>query len=131
VDLNQVTLPCLDLDASRAFYETLGLRLIVYSPPEYARFECPAGATLSLHRVTEGPFGPAILTYFEVENLDERVAELCERGLKFDALPQDQPWLWREAYLRDPYGNMLCVYHAGQHRRYPPWRLPGSSEHDD
>jgi hydroxymethylpyrimidine/phosphomethylpyrimidine kinase len=35
----------------------------------------------------------------------------------------DQRWLWREAYLRDPAGNVLCIYHAGTNRRFPPWRI--------
>ena len=38
-------------------------------------------------------------------------------------LPTDQPWLWREAYLNDPDGNPLCLYHAGENRLNPPWRL--------
>jgi hydroxymethylpyrimidine/phosphomethylpyrimidine kinase len=34
-----------------------------------------------------------------------------------------QPWLWREARLRDPFGNLICLYKAGEHRRHPPWRV--------
>ena len=41
------------------------------------------------------------------------------------AQPRDQPWLWREAYLRDPAGNLICLYHAGENRRNPPWRIDG------
>jgi hydroxymethylpyrimidine/phosphomethylpyrimidine kinase len=25
--------------------------------------------------------------------------------------------------LKDPAGNVVCIYHAGQNRRYPPWRI--------
>ena len=32
-------------------------------------------------------------------------------------------WLWREARLRDPSGNVVCLYHAGDYRRHPPWRV--------
>lgn len=47
--LNQVMVSARDLDASVAFYRTLGLRLIVRSE-DYARFECPDGeSTFSLH----------------------------------------------------------------------------------
>jgi len=123
VDLNQVTLPCRDLGVSVEFYLKLGLNQIVASPPEYARFECPSGATLSLHRVDAESDGPRPVIYFEVEELDARVERLRAAGLAFDVLPQDQPWLWREAYLRDPYGNVLCLYYAGLNRRFPPWRL--------
>ena len=39
MNLNQVTVPCADLAASVEFYRVLGLRQIVSSPPDYARFE--------------------------------------------------------------------------------------------
>jgi hydroxymethylpyrimidine/phosphomethylpyrimidine kinase len=61
--------------------------------------------------------------YFEVQDLDRRVRELADAGLVFESGPQDQPWLWREAYVRDPAGNLVCLYHAGPNRRFPPWRL--------
>ncbi len=124
MDLNQITVPCDDLDASIAFYQQLGLRLIVNSPPDYARFECPIGnATFSLHRVPHVP-GGGIVVYFELEDLDAKVQELMAAGVQFEAGLQDQPWLWREAYLRDPAGNRICLFQAGENRRNPPWRLP-------
>jgi hypothetical protein len=48
---------------------------------------------------------------------------LLAQGIAFDHPPTDQSWLWREAYLRDPDGNVLCLYHAGINRRFPPWRI--------
>lgn len=60
--------------------------------------------------------------YFGSESLDQKVAELRERGLHFAQLPQDMRWLWREAVLFDPWGNTIKWYWAGEHRRYPPWR---------
>jgi len=63
MNLNQVTLPAQDYGASVAFYRRLGLRQIVDSPGRYARFECPGGATLSIH-VEEGrEAGDAIARY--------------------------------------------------------------------
>jgi hypothetical protein len=29
--------------------------------------------------------------------------------------------------LQDPDGNMICLYHAGNTRRFPPWRLSDDS----
>jgi catechol 2,3-dioxygenase-like lactoylglutathione lyase family enzyme len=125
VNLNHVTAPCVDLEASVAFYRRLGLRLIVHDPPNYARFECPVGdATFSLHRVPHGPSAPGIVVYFELEELDATAQQLIAAGLPFESRPQDQPWLWREAYLRDPAGNRICLFHAGPNRHHPPWRLP-------
>ena len=124
MNLNQVTVPCLDLAASVAFYRRLGLRLIVHDPPRYARFECPAGhATFSLHLADRVDSASAPVVYFELEELDRRVRELQADGLVFESEPRDQDWLWREAYIRDPAGNLLCLYRAGSNRRFPPWRL--------
>ena len=123
MDLNQVTLPTVDLAASIAFYKRLGLLQIVDSP-HYARFECPNGtSTLSLHAVGELPRGEGIVIYFECDDLDERVAALTAGGVVFDSAPQDQSWLWREARLTDPDGNRLCLFRAGENRRNPPWRI--------
>lgn len=123
MNLNQVTLPAVDLAASVAFYRTLGFRLIV-DTPHYARFECAdGGATFSLHVVNAMPADSGILVYFEHEALDELVAELKGKGVVFTQEPADQRWLWREARLRDPAGNALCLYWAGENRRNPPWRV--------
>ena len=123
MDLNQITVPCSDYDASVSFYKSLGLRQIVDSPPRYARFETPRGTTFSLHAADPAPANPGFIVYFEVDNVDEIVSELKKKGLKFDKEPSDQVWLWREAYLRDPSGNVICIYHAGKNRRYPAWRI--------
>ena len=117
--LNQVTLGADDPAASTAFYRTLGLNQIVATDDgHYARFEAPGGATLSVER------GAAPTVFLECDDLAASVARLQAAGLAFDHLPQDQEWLWREARLTDPAGNTICLYQAGENRRYPPWRLP-------
>ncbi len=127
MDLNQVTVPCTDYEASVLFYKALGLRQIVDSPPRYARFETEAGTTLSIHSTESGSPGSDVVVYFEVDNVDLTVRMLSERGFAFESEPQDQDWLWREAYLLDPSGNRLCIYHAGENRRNPPWRIEEDS----
>jgi catechol 2,3-dioxygenase-like lactoylglutathione lyase family enzyme len=124
MNLNQVTVPCIDLETSVSFYRRLGLRLIVNDPPDYARFECPVGdATFSLHRVPLTARTDGIVIYFELDDLDATVKQLTAVGIPFESTPKDQPWLWREAYLRDPAGNRICLFHAGTNRHNPPWRL--------
>ena len=122
MELNQVTVPCTDYAASVEFYTRLGLVQIVDSPPRYARFESSAGSTLSIHAAGDGAAPGVATIYFEVPDVDAAVAAIRERGLEFDEGPVDQQWLWREAYLRDPANNRICIYHAGENRRYPPWR---------
>jgi hydroxymethylpyrimidine/phosphomethylpyrimidine kinase len=123
MNLNQITLPARDYAASVAFYRRLGLVQIVDAPPRYARFECEGGATLSIHASDADAAASGVVVYFETEALDERVEQLQAAGLAFTSPPRDERWLWREARLRDPAGNEICLYHAGQNRRFPPWRL--------
>ena len=125
MNLNQVTLPTLDLAKAIPFYQTLGLELIVLAEPRYARFLCPDGqSTCSLRLVEELPSGDGIHIYFECANLDEEVERLKKAGITFSLEPTDQSWLWREAHLNDPDGNKLILFWAGKHRINPPWRLP-------
>lgn len=125
MNLNQVTLPARDVARSADFYRRLGFTQIVSNLPQYARFECGAGeATFSLHQAESPPPSETII-YFECDNLDAVCERLRAQGVVFDQAPADQPWLWREAYLRDPDGNVLCLYHAGSNRRFPPWRIDG------
>ena len=116
--LNQVTVGTTNYAASVAFYRKVGLTQIVDSPPRYARFETAGGETFSIHEVNEVRSGTVV--YFEVDDVDAAVAAI---DLPLVQEPSDQPWLWREARLRDPSGNEICIYHAGSNRRFPPWRL--------
>ncbi|CAN7616225.1 VOC family protein [Acidovorax sp. Leaf78] len=124
MNLNQITLPVADLDDAVAFYRNMGFLLIVHAPPRYARFECPEGdATFSLHADHGGPRETGVVVYFECADLDVRVAALQAAGFQFTQLPKDEPWLWREARLADPSGNVICLFRAGDNRKNPPWRL--------
>ena len=123
--LNQVTVTVNDIDAACAFYIMLGLKPIVKSP-HYMRFMCPQGdSTFSIHL---GDVSTAAKTtvYFENDALDVKVEQLKAAGLTFDTDPADERWLWREARLRDPSGNPICLFQAGNNRLNPPWRLPAS-----
>ncbi|MBX2947459.1 MAG: VOC family protein [Cyclobacteriaceae bacterium] len=124
MNLNQVTVPSLDLSKAISFYQTLGLTLIVEALPYYARLQCPEGnATFSLHLVEQLPTGYGVNIYFECDGLDKNVQELISKGIEFEELPNDKNWLWREARLKDPDGNQLILYYAGVNRLNPPWRL--------
>lgn len=124
MDLNQVTIPSIDVNESVIFYKKLGLLLIVDASPRYVRFEVPDGnTTFSIHQVESLPKGEGVRLYFEENNLDELVEELQQKGIQFTQLSIDQRWLWREAHLLDPDGNKLILFKAGEHRKNPPWRI--------
>jgi catechol 2,3-dioxygenase-like lactoylglutathione lyase family enzyme len=124
MNLNQITVPSLNLSKSIDFYQKLGLTLIVEALPHYVRFECPdGGSTFSVHLVEDLPSGDGISVYFECDNLDQYVDELVSKEIQFAELPNDKSWLWREAKLKDPDGNQLILYYAGDNRLNPPWRI--------
>jgi len=121
--LNQITVPSIDLTKSIPFYQKLGLKLIVKSLPHYARFVCPDGdSTFSIHQRDTLPSGDGVYVYFECDDLDVRVDDLLSKGIKFDKLPTDEKWLWREARLKDLDGNQLVLFYGGENRINPPWR---------
>ncbi len=124
--LNQVTVPLVDYEASKGFYLKLGLKLIVDSPPRYARFEMPeGGSSFSIEKVDGVGGSEWPLIWFESDRLDDLVAELKARGIAFEVDPEDKSYLWRVATLRDPAGNLIALYHAGANRLNPPWRVKG------
>jgi hydroxymethylpyrimidine/phosphomethylpyrimidine kinase len=121
--LNQVTVTGTDYERSVDFYRRLGLKQIVDNPPDYARFETAGGATLSVQIDPEEKILATTAIYLECDDLDERVERLARSGLAFEHGPRNQPWMWREARLRDPDGNIVFLYKAGEARRFPPWRV--------
>lgn len=119
--LNQITVGASDYAASVAFYQTLGLTQIVDSPGNgYARFEAANGITYSIH--ADASEAGKTVVYFEHWQLGVYCEHLSKAGLEFDQLPKAKDWDWTEARLRDPHGNVVCLYSAGENRRFPPWR---------
>jgi hydroxymethylpyrimidine/phosphomethylpyrimidine kinase len=121
--LNQVTVTGTNYERSVDFYRRLGLRQIVDNPPDYARFETGGGVTLSVQIDPDEKIIATTGVYLECDDLDERVELLARSGIPFEHGPRNQPWMWREARLRDPDGNIIFLYKAGEARRFPPWRM--------
>jgi|TARA_B110000967_G_scaffold198807_1_gene232345 catechol 2,3-dioxygenase-like lactoylglutathione lyase family enzyme len=127
VNLNQVTLPVIDMPEATAFYRKMGFLQIV-DTPHYARFESQQGeATFSLTLNTLRTVNPTLI-YFEHQQLDGLVNSLMSKGLRFQQEPTDMSYLWREAILNDPSGNKIILYWAGKNRRNPPWRVELNDE---
>jgi hydroxymethylpyrimidine/phosphomethylpyrimidine kinase len=122
--LNQVTVTGTNYERSVDFYRRLGLVQIVDSPENgYARFETAGGVTFSVQIDPEEKIIATTAIYLECDDLDERVEQLARSGIAFEHGPRNQPWMWREARLRDPDGNIIFFYKAAEHRRFPPWRI--------
>jgi len=127
IKLNQVTLGAKDMVASVAFYEKLGLTVIVDSAPRYVRFEFPRSDngepdTLSLHAVDDDwrVLDDGALIYLEVDD----VAGFLEAAdIEPITKPELKSYLWTEADIVDPSGNRIRIFNAGENRRFPPWRV--------
>ena len=93
MNLNQVSVLANDLSASVAFYQLLGLELIVLND-HYARFEVPHGeATFSLMLASDQGQVASVAgahIYFECDDLDGEVRRLKAAGVVFDSGPVDQ-----------------------------------------
>ena len=123
MNLNQVTLPASSIEESASFYERMGFKKIV-SDVHYVRFECPNGdSTFSLEKTEKLTEQCGAVIYFEVGDLNNAYVDLLEKGFKFETMPTDEEWLWSEAKLKDPSGNTICIYTAGENRKNPPWRI--------
>ncbi|WP_298768730.1 VOC family protein [uncultured Shewanella sp.] len=127
MNLNQVTLPVTNMLDATEFYLTLGFTQIV-DTPHYARFECPDGQSSFSLSLEEKTSHHGAVIYFEHEDLDNWVLELKRKGIVFIQDPQDETYLWREAVLKDPSGNKIKLYWAGENRLNPPWRVDKNGE---
>lgn len=122
MNLNQVTIYTGNPLETAEFFQKLGLKIVVDSLPRYARLECPDGeSTLSIQHDETAIVSNNVVLYFECNELDSEVERLKSLGLTFDEHPTDRPWLWRQAYLKDPNGNKICLFNAGENRKNPPW----------
>ncbi len=123
MNLNQITIPSRNVPKAIQFYQKLGLKLIVHTHDQYARFESPDGeATFSVHYSEAVPNNGTSI-YFEVKDVALTVRKLEKKGLTFETEVMQQSWLWTEARLKDLDGNQLIIYNAGENRKNPPWRI--------
>ncbi|CAD5282497.1 Glyoxalase [Alteromonas sp. 38] len=120
--LNQVTLPVKNMNDAVSFYLKLGFTQIVETP-HYARFSCPDGdSTFSLSLENEELQNNSVI-YFEHKDLDELCKNLSQKGIQIVQPPTEQSYLWKEAILKDPSGNKIKLYWAGENRLNPPWKV--------
>jgi catechol 2,3-dioxygenase-like lactoylglutathione lyase family enzyme len=117
-----------DLAKAKGFYtETLGLTVV--DEGVGVRLHLPGGGTVFAY--PKDGHEPATFTIlnFEIENIDEAVDELTNRGVQFehydDGLKTDEKGILRGreqnmgpdiAWFKDPAGNILSVIDTGQVR---------------
>ena len=130
VNFNHALIQVKVLDPALHFYrDLLGFKEIDQIPGEYARLRSRNGrSTLALH-LSRSPSvrrPGGVWLYLEVRKLDQLCRRLQSAGVRFSQKPEQMPWGWRQAFLKDPDGHKLCLYWAGVKRLQtskPPKKL--------
>ncbi|MFN9009746.1 MAG: VOC family protein [Hyphomonadaceae bacterium] len=126
--LSHITLLVSDIPRSKAFYEALGLELIV-DAAHYCRFRANLdgqGSQILSISHSPGPIGASCHVGFEFatpEALDLYADLLQARGFVPSEHPQDRSWLWRDVILHDPDGHEILLLYASDNKLNPPWRV--------
>jgi catechol 2,3-dioxygenase-like lactoylglutathione lyase family enzyme len=111
-----------DLEAAKQFYtETLGLKLV--DDAMGLNFALPGGGEVFIYPKDDHQPATFTILNFVVENIDEAVGSLVEKGVvfeRYDSMPgsQDEKGILRGiaaqqgpdiAWFKDPAGNILSV----------------------
>jgi catechol 2,3-dioxygenase-like lactoylglutathione lyase family enzyme len=99
-------IPCIDLDATEAFYGRLGFRATaIYPHHGYRILHDEQGASLHLTRTEPGAVAPernAHGVYFYAENFEALAAE-------FGGKVEVKPWGLLEFAVSDPNGTLVRI----------------------
>ena len=104
-------------EAAKTFYkDTLGLELV--ADTSFAVVFDSSGVELRVQKVKDVILLPGTTLGWRVENLEDMMTDLGERGVSFERFPfleQDSLGIWsspdgaRVAWFRDPDGNTLSL----------------------
>lgn len=109
-----------DLEAVKKFYREV-LDFAVKDAPMGIEIQLPGGATTAVYQSDKSEPASYTMLNIVVDNIDEAVDTLTERGITFeryDTFPQDEKGIARglaaqrgpdAAWFKDPEGNILEV----------------------
>jgi predicted enzyme related to lactoylglutathione lyase len=116
------TIPVIDLDRAKRFYETsLGLRPVPANNDNtsgIAVFECGNGTRMELYQRGPSKADHTVAT-FEVSNIEEEVTMLREKGVNFEEYDMLEiktqngiatQGSVKAAWFKDSEGNILCIH---------------------
>jgi predicted enzyme related to lactoylglutathione lyase len=111
------TLPTLDVDALRPFYE----EVLGFTPkgirPGAVMYDAGEGSVFVISRAGQQSSGTHTQMAFTVTDLEAEVAELIARGVTFESyeMPKTEGGIakmpaGRAAWFKDPHGNLLGIF---------------------
>jgi lactoylglutathione lyase len=107
--INLVVIRSKDIDASKAFYEMIGLNFTRHKHgvgAEHYACESPSGVFEIYPELNESSAGARI--GFSVHSADDSVSRLKDGGYDIIGEPKDSPW-GRRAIARDPDGHSVEI----------------------
>jgi catechol 2,3-dioxygenase-like lactoylglutathione lyase family enzyme len=108
--ITHVFMHVLDLQKSKAFYEGLGLK-VVMDEPRYVRLAGENGLYIGMEqREASLVGGSGIELNIQVDDVDKLYETLSSKGVAFEQKPTAMPWGSRHAFLNDPSGYRIGVY---------------------
>jgi catechol 2,3-dioxygenase-like lactoylglutathione lyase family enzyme len=115
-DVTMVTVQVADFDASVAWYrDVLGLSVVVLEPDEFCMLAPPGSHGPALALATDHPdrisprSGIGWTPTLVVDDFDAAVAELRQRGVRFDAEEEGADEGYRLVRVLDPEGNPIGI----------------------
>ena len=114
--IEQVTIPVQDQDRALAFYtKKMGFELYtdvsMGEGQRWIELKIPGAHTMLVLFTPSGHedrIGTSATFTFRCDNLEETYQELCERGVTFEAPPQEAPW-GNYCLIKDSEGNTICL----------------------
>ena len=85
----------------------LGLALVEETDRWVRLADATGKSCLALHRGVPAERPEHVQLHFEVDDVDAEYRRLVADGLAFDGPPEDKPWGWRVAAVRDPGGHVV------------------------
>ena len=97
-----------DLHKSVAFYQDIGMKLLIYSKGQWAEFDAGGGVKLALCPADEEAVGGHSGLLFQVEDMNQLLTRLNEAGIEAPELTRIP--LGKLVTLIDPSGNKFDVF---------------------
>jgi catechol 2,3-dioxygenase-like lactoylglutathione lyase family enzyme len=99
-----IMLPVKDRQASKAFYQQLGFKVIVEAPAAHGETWIQMGLPGDDTTISLSGFSGVICS---TDNIENEIKSLKAKGIEVGKI-DDTPW-GRFAWLKDPDGNSLCL----------------------
>ena len=119
IEFEHITVPTNNLEASIAFYTTLGMELIELESLHHAHFESKEHQVVFTAYYNEQRPDDEVKVYLEVDDI-ELLESRFRESLQSKIINTE--WQGKELRLTDPDGNFVNLYQKQTTTSIPPWQ---------